>query len=256
MKIWQLFENFNLAELNANFAELLASVNGAKATYLTANKSVYVATTGNDTTGDGTSGNPYKTIAKGLSVIPKNLNGYDATLYIAGGTYAESVLIRGFHGGILLVAFSGNVTINSILIYSTQFAYIYGSSSMIMTLISTASNPITVSNKSSLFMPSSISTIINTSTARTGMFVAEDSNANVLGTMTVNNANYALRAASSKVFVGTLAGSGNNYSIVGTEGASISYGTKTISATTDHVLTGGSIITNDLLSNTATQWNE
>ena len=53
MKIWQLFENFSLSELNANFAELLASINGTKATYLTANKTVYVATTGSDTTGDG-----------------------------------------------------------------------------------------------------------------------------------------------------------------------------------------------------------
>lgn len=244
MKVWQLFENFSLSELNANFAELLASINGTKATYLTANKTVYVATTGSDTTGDGTSEKPYRTITKGLSVIPKNLNGYNGTVNIATGTYAETMNISGYHGGILLIVFAGNVTINNISVSSTQFAYVYGASSMAMTLVSTTSNPIIVSNKSSLYIPSSVTTTINTSTSRVGILVTADSNANIQGTITVNNANYALQTLSSKVFVGTLAGNGNNYGIVGAEGAIISYNTKTISATTDHTLTGGSIITN------------
>ncbi len=47
----------------------------------------YVATTGNDTTGDGTIGNPWATISKGLTQVPVG-----DTLYIRGGTYSQSLL--------------------------------------------------------------------------------------------------------------------------------------------------------------------
>ena len=68
-------------------------------TALMANTTLYVDTTGSDTTGDGSSGAPYATITKALSVIPKNLNGNTATINVAAGTYAEAVSIAGFYGG-------------------------------------------------------------------------------------------------------------------------------------------------------------
>lgn len=46
----------------------------------------YVATTGSDTTGNGTIGLPYRTITKGVSVMVSG-----DTLYIRGGTYDEGV---------------------------------------------------------------------------------------------------------------------------------------------------------------------
>lgn len=77
----------------------------------------YVSKTGNDTTGDGSSANPYATITKALSTIPKNLAGLNITLHIAGGTYAEAVSIKGFTGGVLrLAGSSAAVTINSLSI--------------------------------------------------------------------------------------------------------------------------------------------
>lgn len=54
------------------------------------NLTLYVATTGNDTTGIGSEAAPYATIAKALSVIPRNLGGKVATIWIASGTYSES----------------------------------------------------------------------------------------------------------------------------------------------------------------------
>ncbi len=48
-------------------------------------KVYYVATTGNDTTGNGSTTSPWRTIAKGVSV----LNAGD-TLYLKGGTYLQS----------------------------------------------------------------------------------------------------------------------------------------------------------------------
>jgi len=49
---------------------------------------VYVATTGNDTTGDGTQANPYQTIAKGITEVNP-----DGTVNVADGTYYEHLVI-------------------------------------------------------------------------------------------------------------------------------------------------------------------
>lgn len=68
---------------------------------LDANMTVYVAVSGSDATGNGSSTAPYQTITKALSTIPKNLNGYQATINIASGTYAEVLTITGFSGGTL-----------------------------------------------------------------------------------------------------------------------------------------------------------
>ena len=68
---------------------------------LDANVTVYVAVSGSDRTGNGSSTAPYQTITKALSTIPKNLNGYQATINIASGTYAEVLSIVGFTGGTL-----------------------------------------------------------------------------------------------------------------------------------------------------------
>lgn len=72
-----------------------------KAYTLTKNVTLYVATTGNDTSGDGTSTKPYKTINRAIADIPKFLGGFQATVDIAAGTYDEIVTITGFSGGIL-----------------------------------------------------------------------------------------------------------------------------------------------------------
>lgn len=55
----------------------------------------YIATTGNDTTGDGSSGNPYLTLAKAHTVAASG-----DTVYVAAGTYTLATL-----------AFAKNITI-------------------------------------------------------------------------------------------------------------------------------------------------
>lgn len=69
---------------------------------LDANMTVYVAVSGSDATGNGSSTAPYQTITKALSVIPKNLNGFSATINIAAGTYDEDVSVAGYFGGYIL----------------------------------------------------------------------------------------------------------------------------------------------------------
>lgn len=76
---------------------------------LRSDRTVYVnASIGDDTTGDGSSWSPYATISKALATIPRNLNGRDARISIAAGTYTEDVEIRGFDAPILLTGTAGD----------------------------------------------------------------------------------------------------------------------------------------------------
>ncbi len=56
---------------------------------------IYIATTGNDTTGDGTIGNPYLTLTHALGVLPDFLDS-PCTIHVADGTYAQPILISRF----------------------------------------------------------------------------------------------------------------------------------------------------------------
>lgn len=68
---------------------------GGKATILTSNLTIYVSTTGSDTTGDGSSGKPFRTIQHAIDSIPPVLNGNGVSIIVAAGTYDEDVVIRG-----------------------------------------------------------------------------------------------------------------------------------------------------------------
>lgn len=61
---------------------------------LAADRTFYVSTTGNDTTGDGSSGSPWATIQHAWDVIQKyyDLNGYTATIQLDDGTYTNNSL--------------------------------------------------------------------------------------------------------------------------------------------------------------------
>ena len=63
----------------------------------TADITYYVATTGSDTTGDGTSGLPFATIQHAIDLLPQIIN-HVVTINVASGTYAETVTISGFVG--------------------------------------------------------------------------------------------------------------------------------------------------------------
>lgn len=66
---------------------------------LTENINIYVSTTGSDTTGDGTSIKPFRTIQYAIDTIPKDLCGHTVRIYVANGTYSEVVNIIGFNNG-------------------------------------------------------------------------------------------------------------------------------------------------------------
>ena len=73
---------------------------------LTANTTYYVSTTGNDSTGNGSSGNPWLTLQHAWNVITTfDLGGYTATIQLADGTYTGGLFVSSAPIG-------GNVVIN------------------------------------------------------------------------------------------------------------------------------------------------
>ena len=87
---------------------------------LTANTNYYVATTGNDTTGDGSSGLPWATIQHAVDYISSmvDISGYTCTVNVATGTYAPFTVLKPFIGGVPL--FLGNTTTPSNVLISSS----------------------------------------------------------------------------------------------------------------------------------------
>lgn len=214
--------------------------------FMNANKTIYVATTGSDTTGDGTSGKPYATINKALSVLPKNFNGFDATINIAGGVYAENVLVNGFHGGALNLTLNDDTTINRLYVEETGYIFLACGSSKTLTINNTSSIPLTLTRSTNMQIYN-VDLVLTTTSSYSGLLIDNLSNIIASGTVTINGASNGIYISNhSESFIETLAGSGNTTGIRGIRGSQISYGTKTISATTEKILTGSAIITNDL----------
>ena len=82
-----------------------------KAYTLTAHATVYVAKTGSDTDGDGSSAAPFLTIQKAIDSLPKFLGGFNATISIGEGTYDERISINGFCGGRLNIGEQGRIVL-------------------------------------------------------------------------------------------------------------------------------------------------
>ena len=237
----------DLANGNGLFADVVGTRISLNA-FLTANKTVYVSPSGSDTTGDGTSGKPYATITKALSVIPKNLNGHDAYVSIANGTYDENVLAVGFHGGMLQFTFAsgGAVAINgNIRIYECAYVYFYSSGSHTLTINETTTTPFFVSY-SSLFRSILTNVIINGNTTYNGFQLDVNSSATI-SAIEVNNAHFGVICLqTSKFFANTISGIGNDTGLSCGNNSSIGYGTKTISATTEFSVGASSTINNTI----------
>lgn len=64
---------------------------------LNAYKTIYVSPNGNDTTGDGSQGNPFRQIQRAVDSLPKNLGASEVKIRVTAGEYA-GVKISGFFG--------------------------------------------------------------------------------------------------------------------------------------------------------------
>ena len=84
---------------------------------------IYVSTSGNDTTGDGTQNKPFRTISKAIQYAPYLIN---QTINIASGTYNENVTINNHKD--IVFNISGNVTISGSTSTSADVIYLRRSS--------------------------------------------------------------------------------------------------------------------------------
>lgn len=103
------------------FAKFIKSVSGISAFvselesigFMNDSDTIYVSTSGNDASGDGSESSPYKSIQKAIDSIPRKLENRTITINIASGTYSEDVTISGFSGAPLRIN-TGTITVNSL----------------------------------------------------------------------------------------------------------------------------------------------
>lgn len=211
---------------------------------LMGNRTVYVSGAGSDSLGEGTSANPYATITKALSVLPKNLNGFNATISIVTGTYREDVVISGFYGGTVTISGAAGtaVTLNSISVLDGATVHI--SSNVSMGVSNSNGTAGIVVQQARLL--SFAANVFVTAAQATGVYVARDGFA-LFGNLTVNNTTgIAVQAASgATVYIDTLTGSNNSgIAIQSGNGSRVAFNSKPISATATFLtMYGGRIYT-------------
>lgn len=199
-----------------------------------ANKSVYIyvsATSGNDATGDGSETSPYATIQKAIDSLPINLNGHSAIIFVAGGTYNESVEIDDFAHGTVTIANqqSENIVINGNLsAHNSHSVNISGFGTL------TINGRINISNVLSFFN-GAYDTIV-TDTIYGGAVSVSNSNVTFSGNLTVKSLSYGNGISAetgANVYVENLTAlSGTGTGIKADYGGQVSFGAASNSATT------------------------
>lgn len=194
---------------------------------------VYVSKSGSDTLGNGTASNPYATIQRALDSLPKNLGGNVTHVNIGAGTYNEDVNLAYFTAG--RITFRGEtdaaVNIHSLTLLGCDLniEYIH---------LTVSDGGIFVTQSGNLF--SGPNTKLTVNGGDVGIYARYNARAALNGTVTVNNTTgSAVRAgATSNIYIGTLAGSGNNVGLYAGAGI-ITYGTSTLSAKTAYTTAAG-----------------
>lgn len=188
---------------------------------LSDNKTVYVSTAGSDSVGDGSEANPYATINKALSTIPKNLNGYAARVRVAAGTYSGSVSVKDFGNGSLYIYGNSGDAVTITGAFEVINVEVLEISNISMTLANSMLS--VVGSNVRFFSP------FGASGSQYGVYANHGSYLMFLSTVTVNNAGAAPSSIAvtatnnSNVYVESLLGD-NMVAFAATRGATCSYG--------------------------------
>ncbi len=220
----------------------------SKADGLKESVTIYVSTSGSDTSGNGSSSAPYKTIKKAVDSIPKVLNGFHAQIDIAAGTYNERVTIDSFVGGRITLGVAGrSVTVRGVSIMSSNSVRL-----AIPFIVYSASYS---GDGAGLYMSyGSNLQIINELTVNMGSsqnYGIAIEHGSVLTTnnvpVTVNNCGRAavMSTYGSTMVLSNIQGTGNtNFGLAATLGGMIAYQTKSITGSSgDYQQSGGRILT-------------
>lgn len=209
---------------------------------LTSHKTVYVSRAGSDTLGDGSASNPYATITKAIGMLPRNLNGYNAMLNIATGTYNENIVISGFSGGNVILTGSdgGSITISSLTVENGASVHLQDIS---LGVSGTAGTAGIVVQQARLLC---FQNVFVTAAQRIGLYVARNGFA-MFDTLGVSNTTaIAVHATSgATVYINTIAGTSNTgIALQSSNGARLAFNTKTIAATSSFLtMYGGRMYT-------------
>ncbi len=216
----------------------------SKTDRLTAGVTVYVATTGNDSTGDGTSAAPFKTIQKAINELPKDLNGNHAIIDIADGTYNERVTVDGFNGGRLTIGVNDRtVIVRGVTVMSSVGVRLNISN---ITYSETYDGTLLYADFGSNVTIIRPLTLRGETAAVSGIAAARGSMINA-PSMTVAllscGAAAVLATSGSQILLGTVEGNGNtSYGLRAEMGGMISYSAKNLTATGgDLTVSGGRI---------------
>lgn len=204
---------------------------------LTANKTVYVSTSGSDTTGDGSIGNPYALPQKAIDSLPKNINGFIATVSLANGTYSGTVLAKGFYGGRIRI----NGTSETLTIVSSSITFEQCTDAHIGTLkiAGIPSGSAITGTFSNINIASNIN-IDHIDKSKNGITVLDSiMRISPSATVNVSNSNTVLECIRSDAFIhSALAGTNNNYGLFADAGH-ITGKTVTLTAGTGQVKSNG-----------------
>lgn len=213
---------------------------------LDADMFVYVATTGSNATGNGTSSKPYKTITYALSTIPKAMNGHTVGIVVAEGIYAEDVFIQGVDGDLQLLLQGEMTIINSLTV--TQSNLTIGSFTGSEVLLTT--QWVAIKNASRVFANASVDfnvvdKVVPSFTASTHAMYCFDSQVYLSGILALTgNPDTGVGAyANSNVFLGTVVGAGLGTGIVA-DRSKIAYLSNKTTATNPTLVQYGAVLVN------------
>lgn len=205
-----------------------------KADALTESVTVYVSTSGSDTTGDGTSAKPYATVQYALNTIPKALNGFIATIHIAPGTYTGGITVEYFTGGRIVftsttgstVTFKGQITVRDAYVHFENFNATMDGTHIYVTQGGRfyTGDAVTLTCKGGQY----------------GLYAMYNSKVSLAGSTVVNNVTAAAirSGASCEVYVHSISGSGNNIGFQSV-GGSLRIAGISLTATTLYITTLG-----------------
>lgn len=195
----------DLNRIEGNIAELLALIESNSG--LNESTTVWVSKSGSDTAGNGTSSQPYLTVNKAVSVLPKNIGGQVCIINVAAGNYAEDVAIHDFYGGAVLI--------NGVSGAAVTFRGLHVENCSVLVsdiALTVGSTGIFIGAKGMLYSASSRITVTG---ATTGITLRYGAVMEITPQLTINNAtNVAILAQyGSTASVGTVTGTGNNIAV-------------------------------------------
>lgn len=169
-------------------------------------KTIYVSTSGNDASGDGSVNYPFRSIQKAIDSTPKNLENQTITIEVASGTYSEDVIISGFYGGMIRVNV-GTISINTLTVYDCCVAF-DGEK------ITIAANGKTYGIYCHRDANVIVQSVLEVNGSTYGIYSGYASRLNARNTTTVNSCTFAVSATfAGIVYVSNLSGSKNNNGI-------------------------------------------